>query len=126
MPRSVQHVEQEPVQDGSLAPGAVGHHVAALEDTECRPSHAGTTARTGATRFYAEQRLDSGTGDKAGANVPSVSYSEPHLPLKGKLTIPEVAVVPVPSVVALVRIQNPEERRMDLKRAYSCLHGWTT
>lgn len=38
VPGSVQHVEQEPVQDGPLAAGTVGHHVSGLQDAERRPS----------------------------------------------------------------------------------------
>ena len=55
VPGSVQHVEEEPVQDGPLAPGTVDHHVSGLQDAECRPSAA-------RTRVYAEQRLGSGRG----------------------------------------------------------------
>lgn len=60
VPGSVQHVEEEPVQDGPFAPGTVDHHVSGLQDAECRPSHTDCAARTGATRVYAEQRLGSG------------------------------------------------------------------
>lgn len=60
MPRSVQHVEEEPVQDGPFAPGTVDHHVSGLQDAECRPSHEDCAARSKTTRFYAEQRLGSG------------------------------------------------------------------
>lgn len=60
VPGSVQHVEEEPVQDGPFAPGTVDHHVSGLQDAECRPSHTDCAARTGAPRVYAEQRLGSG------------------------------------------------------------------
>lgn len=60
VPGSVQHVEEEPVQDGTFAPGTVDHHVSGLQDAECRPSHEDCAARTGAT---AEQRLGSGRCD---------------------------------------------------------------
>lgn len=60
VPGSVQHVEEEPVQDGPFAPGTVDHHVSGLQDAECRPSRTDCAARTEATRVYAEQRLGSG------------------------------------------------------------------
>lgn len=60
VPGSVQHVEEEPVQDGPFAPGTVDHHVSGLQGAECRPSHTDCAARTEATRVYAEQRLGSG------------------------------------------------------------------
>lgn len=60
VPGSVQHVQEEPVQDGPFAPGTVDHHVSGLQDAECRPSHTDCAARTGGTRVYAEQRLGSG------------------------------------------------------------------
>lgn len=88
VPGSVQHVEQEPVQDGPVAPGAVDHHPACLEDTEGRPSHAGSGAGSGATRLSAQQRLGSGVWDKADANVPSGGWAvrRPYpLPFKGRL-----------------------------------------
>lgn len=54
VPGSVQHVEEEPVQDGPFAPGAVDHHVSDLEDAECRPSQPDCASRAGTT---AEQRF---------------------------------------------------------------------
>lgn len=60
VPGSVQHVEQEPVQDGPLAAGAQDHHVSGLQGAESRPSHSDCVARTGAARLCAEQRLGSG------------------------------------------------------------------
>lgn len=62
VPGSVQHVEEEPVQDGPFAPGTVDHHVSGLQDAECRPSRTDCAARNGATRVYAEQRLGSRRG----------------------------------------------------------------
>lgn len=59
VPGSVQHVEEEPVQDGPFAPGTLDHHIAGLQDAECRPTHADCAARTWALRVYAEQRLGS-------------------------------------------------------------------
>lgn len=59
VPSSVQDVEEEPVQDGPFAPGTVDHHVSGLllQGAECRPSRTDCTARTEASRVYAEQRL---------------------------------------------------------------------
>lgn len=49
VPGSVQHVEEEPVQDGPFAPGTVDHHVSDLQDAECRPSQPDCACRTGTT-----------------------------------------------------------------------------
>ena len=76
MPGAVQHVEQEAVQDGPLAARALDHHVRALEDSERRPAHPDTAVRTGATRFYAEQRLDSGRGTDYTVNVSDMRQSQ--------------------------------------------------
>lgn len=57
VPGSVQHVEEEPVQDGPLAPGTVDHHVSDLQDAEGRPSQPDCASRTGTT---AEQRFGCG------------------------------------------------------------------
>lgn len=81
VPGSVQHVEQEPVQDGPVAPRAVDHHPARLEDNEGRPSHADSGAGSGATRLSAQQRLGSGVVDKAGANDLSGGWMGGEKPL---------------------------------------------
>lgn len=61
VPGSVQHVEEEPVQDGPLAAGAEDHHDAGPWGAECRPLRCtDRAARTEASRLYAEQRLGSG------------------------------------------------------------------
>lgn len=56
VPCAVENVQEEPIENGPLAPRAVHHH-SALEGTESRSSQTGTAPRIGATRIGAEQRL---------------------------------------------------------------------
>lgn len=55
VPRSVQHVEEEAVQNGPFTAGTVDHHDSGLQDAE------DSAARTGTRRLSAEQRLGAGT-----------------------------------------------------------------
>lgn len=90
VPGSVQHVEQEPVQDGPLAAGAQDHHVSGLQGAESQPSHTDCVARTGAARFCAEQRLDSGRRllcrRETGVNPPGAAGAESRLPVTQSTT----------------------------------------
>lgn len=107
VPGSVQHVEEEPVQDGPFAPGTVDHHVSDLQDAECRPSEPDCASRTGTT---AEQRF--GCGRRAvrrKLKVVPVQRCRSDSPV-GNLVVLFLLILP------LVTIHNPGERSGD----FSC------
>lgn len=104
VPGSVQHIEEEPVQDGPFAPGTVDHHVSDLQDAECRPSQPDCASRTGTT---AKQRFGCGRcAVRQKLKVVPVQRCRSDTPVGSVLVL----------LLPLVTIHSPAERSGD----FSC------
>lgn len=105
VPCAVENVQEEPIENGPLAPRAVHHH-SALKGTESRSSQTGTAPRIGATRVGAEQRL----GLKREATAEQMFRLENVSPPRLEVNTPDVIVMHY----TCRHPENPRNQKIDL------------